>query len=135
MNLLRKILKIYPTSSDNIHHKIHLPNYDNNSDNESINTDKDYDEVVSRLLGDIQRRVVYPQMAYRAGIEGKVIVKVFIGKDGRPKEGKTIIVKSAIELLNNEVMNAIMHQVYPLATQYGQSIELWASIPIVFRLR
>jgi len=100
-----------------------------------VQTDQDYNEVVSRILGDLQRRVVYPQSALRKGVEGIVSVKVLIGKDGRPKPGKTIIIKTADELLNNAAITAIMNQVFPPATQCGQPIDIWASIPIVFRLR
>lgn len=34
---------------------------------------------------DLQRRVQYPEIARRAGIEGKVIVKVLVARDGKPK--------------------------------------------------
>jgi protein TonB len=92
-------------------------------------------EVVSRVLGDLQRRVVYPEMARRAGVEGRVSVKVLIGKDGRPKPGRTIIEETASELLNPAAVKAIMAQVFPPATQNGQPVEVWVVIPIVFRLR
>ena len=98
-------------------------------------TDQDYNDVVSRVLGDLQRRVVYPEMARRAGVEGRVSVKVLIGKDGRPKPGRTIIEETASELLNPAAVKAIMAQVFPPATQNGQPVEVWVVIPIVFRLR
>ena len=132
-----EVFKSNPTFSDSIHHKNDLLYQDNYSDNELIHTDLDYDynEVISRLLPDLLRKVEYPEMARRSGIEGKVIVKVLIGKDGRPKQGKTIIVETADELLNDAAIKAIMAQVFPPAVQYGQPIEIWASIPIVFRVR
>jgi protein TonB len=105
------------------------------SPDEFIVTDQDYNEVVSRVLGDLQRRVVYPEMARRAGVEGRVSVKVLIGKDGRPKPGRTIIEETASELLNPAAVKAIMAQVFPPATQNGQPVEVWVVIPIVFRLR
>ena len=105
------------------------------SPDEFIVTDQDYNDVVSRVLGDLQRRVVYPEMARRAGVEGRVSVKVLIGKDGRPKPGRTIIEETASELLNPAAVKAIMAQVFPPATQNGQPVEVWVVIPIVFRLR
>lgn len=104
------------------------------SPDDFIVTDQDYNEVVSRVLGDLQR-VVYPEMARRAGVEGRVSVKVLIGKDGRPKQGRTIIEETASELLNPAAIKAIMAQVFPPATQNGQPVEVWVVIPIVFRLR
>jgi len=105
------------------------------SPDDFIVTDQDYNDVVSRVLGDLQRRVVYPEMARRAGVEGRVSVKVLIGKDGRPKPGRTIIEETASELLNPAAIKAIMAQVFPPATQNGQPVEVWVVIPIVFRLR
>src|SRR3989339_552456 len=40
-------------------------------------------------LAELQKKIVYPEMARRAGIEGKVIVRVYVGKDGTPV--KTLI--------------------------------------------
>ena len=105
------------------------------SPDEFIVTDQDYNEVVSRVLPDLQRRVEYPEMARRAGVEGRVSIKVLIGKDGRPKQGRTIVEETASELLNPAAVKAIMAQVFPPATQNGQPVEVWVVIPIVFRLR
>lgn len=105
------------------------------SPDEFIVTDQDYNEVVSRVLPDLQRRVEYPEMARRAGVEGRVSIKVLIGKDGRPKPGRTIVEETASELLNPAAVKAIMAQVFPPATQNGQPVEVWVVIPIVFRLR
>jgi protein TonB len=102
---------------------------------EFIVTDQDYNEIISRILPDLQRRVVYPEMARRAGVEGRVSVKVLIGKDGRPKPGRVIIEETASELLNKAAIDAIMQQVFPPATQNSQPVEVWVVIPIVFRLR
>ncbi len=105
------------------------------SPDEFIVTDQDYNEVVSRVLPDLQRRVEYPEMARRAGVEGRVSIKVLIGKDGKPKPGRTIIEETASELFNPAAVKAIMAQVFPPATQNGQPVEVWVVIPIVFRLR
>ena len=105
------------------------------SPDEFIVTDQDYNEVVSRVLPDLQRRVEYPEMARRAGVEGRVSIKVLIGKDGKPKPGRTIVEETASELFNPASVKAIMAQVFPPATQNGQPVEVWVVIPIVFRLR
>ena len=105
------------------------------SPDEFIVTDQDYNEVVSRVLPDLQRRVEYPEMARRAGVEGRVSIKVLIGKDGKPKPGRTIVEETASELFNPAAVKAIMAQVFPPATQNGQPVEVWVVIPIVFRLR
>jgi protein TonB len=84
-------------------------------------------------LAELQKKIVYPEMARRAGIEGKVVVRVYVGKDGRPT--KTIIEASDNELLDNAAKTAIMKSVFTPAIQNGSPVSLWVSIPINFRLR
>ncbi|TAL69700.1 MAG: energy transducer TonB [Bacteroidetes bacterium] len=84
-------------------------------------------------LTELQKKIVYPEMARRAGIEGKVVVRVFVGKDGRPT--KTIIEASDNELLNDAAKSAIMKSVFTPAIQNGSPVSLWVSIPINFKLR
>jgi protein TonB len=97
------------------------------SPNDSIKTDQAH-------LNQIQRNVIYPEMARRAGVEGSVVVKVLIGKDGRPKPGKFIIEKTPSELLNLGAVNAIMSEVFPPATENGEPIETWLEIPVEFKI-
>ncbi|MBI5325589.1 MAG: energy transducer TonB [Ignavibacteriae bacterium] len=84
-------------------------------------------------LAELQRKIVYPEMARRAGVEGKVTVRVYVNKDGRPS--KTIIEASDNELLNDAARSAIMKSVFTPAIQNGSPVALWVSIPINFRLR
>ncbi|MCL5992306.1 MAG: TonB family protein [Bacteroidetes bacterium] len=84
-------------------------------------------------LAELQKKIVYPEMARRAGIEGKVVVRVYVGKDGKPV--KTIIEASDNELLDNAAKVAIMKSVFTPAIQNGSPVPLWVSIPINFRLR
>jgi protein TonB len=84
-------------------------------------------------LAELQKRIVYPEMARRAGVEGKVVVRVLVGKDGKPV--KTIIEQTDNELLNEAARSAVMKSVFTPAIQNGNPIALWVSIPIQFRLR
>ncbi|MBI5324255.1 MAG: energy transducer TonB [Ignavibacteriae bacterium] len=84
-------------------------------------------------LSELQRRVAYSEMARRAGVEGKVIVRVLVGKDGKPV--KSIIEFSDNELLNESAAKAVMNSIFNPARQNGNPVALWVSIPINFRLR
>jgi protein TonB len=84
-------------------------------------------------IKDLQRKVVYPDLAKRAGIEGKVNIRVLVGKNGVPK--KHIIESSDSDLLNEAAVRAVMGSVFTPAIQNNQPIDCWVSIPIVFRLR
>lgn len=80
----------------------------------------------------LQKDIEYPEMAKRAGIEGRVIVRVLITKEGKPK--KTIIEYSDSDMLNKAAVQAIMKQVFTPAIQNGQPVAVWVSIPINFKL-
>ena len=83
-------------------------------------------------LSDLQKKIVYPEIAKRANIEGKVMVRVLVGKVGKPI--KTIIEKSDNELLNDAASKAIMGSLFAPAIQNGHPIDCWVSIPIQFKL-
>lgn len=84
-------------------------------------------------IKDLQKKVVYPETAKRAGIEGRVSIRVLIAKTGVPK--KYIIWQSDSELLNESAAKAVMGSVFTPAIQNNRPVECWVSIPIVFRLR
>jgi protein TonB len=84
-------------------------------------------------IRELQKLVVYPEVAKRAGIEGRVFVRVLVGKNGVPK--KHIIEGSDSDLLNAAAAKAVMSTVFTPAIQNNKPVECWVSIPIIFRLR
>jgi periplasmic protein TonB len=84
-------------------------------------------------MAKLQERIEYPELARRAGIEGRVIVRVLVGKDGKPK--KTLVEYTDSDMLNKSAEKAVMEAVFTPAIQNGQPIQVWVSIPINFRLR
>lgn len=96
-----------------------------------IATEKDPEPNMAQL----QKNLVYPEMARRAGLEGKVIIRVLVGKDGKPKPGKVRVEDSSNELFNQAALDAIMKTSFTPAIQNGQPIEVPVTVPIVFRLR
>lgn len=85
-------------------------------------------------LEKLQKKVEYPDLARRAGIEGRVIVRVLVGKSGKVR--KTLIEYTDSELLNQSAIEAISkHGTFTPAIQNGQPITCWVSIPITFKLR
>ncbi len=85
-------------------------------------------------LAKLQKSIVYPDMARRAGIEGKVIVRVLVGADGKAR--KTVIEDTDNVMLNDAAVTAINNYgLFTPAIQNGQPITCWVSIPITFRLR
>ncbi|MGA2297215.1 MAG: TonB family protein [FCB group bacterium] len=84
-------------------------------------------------LAELQKKIEYPEMAKRANVEGKVTIRVLVGKDGKPM--KTIIEQSDNELLNDAARKAVMKSIFTPAIQNTHPITCWVSIPISFRLR
>jgi protein TonB len=74
----------------------------------------------------------YPEIAKRAGITGKVYVKVLVDKEGRPK--KAVVVKSDSELFNQAAIEAAMKSAFTPALQNNHPIAVWIVLPYRFTL-
>lgn len=81
----------------------------------------------------LRRRVRYPDMAQRAGIEGRVQVAALIGKDGRVMDLKIIDTENSI--LNDAALKAVKDTPFTPAIQNGNPVVTWVRIPIVFELK
>ena len=80
----------------------------------------------------IQTLVVYPEVAKRSNLEGKVIASVLIGKDGRVE--KVAIDKTDNEIFNKAAEDALMKARFTPAKQGTTPVKVWWTIPIVFKL-
>lgn len=82
----------------------------------------------------LQSLVIYPDLAKRAGIEGRVTIRVLIDKDGSVR--KMFIEDSDNSLLNDAAETAIRNYGrFKPAIQNQEPIMCWISIPIQFKLR
>jgi len=75
---------------------------------------------------------VYPELAKRSEIEGNVVVKILISKDGKPL--KAIIVKSDSNIFNQPSIDAAMKFIFIPAIQHKSPVMVWVAIPFKFRL-
>ena len=79
-------------------------------------------------------RPVYPEIAQEAGIEGTVVVQVFIDKKGRVQD--TIILKGIPNTgLDEAALKAIRKTRFRPAKQRERAVGVWISIPVNFRLK
>ncbi|MEW6652926.1 MAG: energy transducer TonB [Bacteroidota bacterium] len=74
----------------------------------------------------------YPEIAKRAGITGKVFVKVLVDKEGRPK--RAVVIKSDSELFNQVSIDAAMRSAFTPALQNQHPIAVWIVLPYRFTL-
>jgi len=105
--------------------------YKEPSPDEFVKTEKEPEPNYAML----KKNIVYPEQARRAGLQGKVIVRVLIGKDGMPKPGKVKIEDSSNEIFNQVSIDAIMKTPFTPAIQLGQPIEVWVTVPLNYQLR
>ncbi|MFH1049693.1 MAG: energy transducer TonB [bacterium] len=84
-------------------------------------------------LNELQKRIQYPEIARRAGIEGKVLIRVLVEKDGKPKRHR--VEYSDNEQLNDAAVKAVMASVFTPAIQNDRPVVCWVTIPVTFRLR
>lgn len=74
----------------------------------------------------------YPELAMRAGLEGKVWVKIWVGKDGRPKQ--VVVLKSDAEIFNDPAVDAAKQFVFTPAYMNNGPVDVWVSVPFKFKL-
>jgi protein TonB len=80
-----------------------------------------------------QVKPVYPEMARKAGLEGRVVVRVLIDKDGKPQKAQ-VIKSTGIEAFEEVAIDAVMKSSYSPAIQNGRPVKCWMTIPIKFSL-
>lgn len=75
----------------------------------------------------------YPAISRRLGEQGKVIVRVLIGKDGKPQQGD-IHQSSGYTRLDQAALRAVMGWRYVPGQRDGLAQDMWFNVPINFAL-
>lgn len=81
----------------------------------------------------IQEKIIYPEIAKRAGIEGKVFVLAFIDEKGNVVQAK--IIKGIGAGCDEVALNAIKETKFIPGGHNGRTVKTQVSIPIVFKLQ
>lgn len=110
-----------------------------------------FDSVADSLLGDLddvaltedsvddppsfRNRVVpeYPERARQREIEGRVLVSVLVGVDGRVKAAQ-ILESNPPGVFDDVVLAAVNQSSFAPASYRGSPVEAWVNIPFPFRL-
>lgn len=74
----------------------------------------------------------YPEPALRAGLEGKVIVKMWVDTDGKVK--KVVVLKSDFDIFNEPAIEAAKQFVFVPAYMNNEPVAIWVSYPFLFKL-
>jgi len=83
-------------------------------------------------LEDIRRQMGYPQEALARQVEGVVVMRVLVGKDGRYQ--RHVSVQAADPSLEKAVVAHLPDLQFTPAKRAGQAIPFWINIPFQFRL-
>ncbi len=75
----------------------------------------------------------YPELAVKAGLEGKVWVKIWVDQEGRAH--KAVVLKSTAEIFDKAVVEAAMRFVFVPAYMNGGPVAVWVTIPFTFKLK
>lgn len=74
----------------------------------------------------------YPELAMRAGLEGKVWVKIWVDKEGKPKQ--VVVLKSDAEIFNEPAIEAAKQFLFTPAYMNNGPVAVWVSVPFKFKL-
>jgi protein TonB len=93
---------------------------------------EDMPEPIGGIAG-IQQKIVYPEIAKRAGVEGKVYVLAFVDETGTVTNAK--IIKGIGAGCDEAALSAVMKTKFKPGKQRGKPVKVQVSIPIVFKLQ
>jgi periplasmic protein TonB len=85
-------------------------------------------EFVTRIMP------TYPEMARRAGMEGRVVLKVLIDKTGKPTKFIIVARKPDTDIFDAAATASVMNSTYTPAMQNGKPVGVWLVVPMTFKL-
>jgi len=80
----------------------------------------------------IQEKINYPEIAKRAGVEGKVYILAFVDKSGNVT--KANILKGIGAGCDEAALNAVLKTKFKPGKQRGKPVNVQVSIPVIFKL-
>lgn len=89
-------------------------------------------EPTALNLNAVKKNIGYPQIAKDAGIEGSVVVRILVDKNGDYRDHR--IIKPVHPILSKEVEAHLKELKFTPGIQSGKPIKVWVTIPFQFRL-
>lgn len=93
-------------------------------------------EQMPELIGGlaaVQKHITYPEMALKAGIEGRVVVQFLIDKDGNVQD--PIVVRGIGGGCDEEALKAVQKVKFIPGRQRGKPVVVRYSMPVSFKLQ
>ena len=89
-------------------------------------------EIIGGLEA-LQRSVVYPEMARRANVEGKVFVQFVVDERGQVSDAQAV--RCPNQLLCDAAVEAVMKAKFNPGMQRGRPVKVRFTLPVDFKLR
>lgn len=84
-------------------------------------------------LAGLQRQINYPDMARKAGIEGKVIIQFIVNEQGRVEDPR--VMRGIGGGCDEEALRVVKQAEFQPGMQRGEPVRVQYSLPITFRLQ
>lgn len=84
-------------------------------------------------LGELQRQIKYPEMARRAGIEGRVFIQFIVNERGEVEN--PIVMRGIGGGADEEALRVVSEAKFTPGMQRGRPVRVQYSLPIYFRLQ
>jgi len=81
----------------------------------------------------IQSKIVYPEIAKRAGVQGRVFIKAFVNEVGDVVKAE--VIKGIGAGCDEAAVDAVMKTKFKPGRQRGKNVKVQVSIPIIFKLQ
>ena len=80
----------------------------------------------------IQAKIVYPEIAKRAGVEGRVYINAFVNKEGVVT--KAVVLKGIGAGCDEAALKAVEATKFKPGKQRGKPVNVQVSVPVIFKL-
>ncbi|OAN60774.1 energy transducer TonB [Balneola sp. EhC07] len=109
-----------------------LPQNENDTEEEQVFVVVEQPPVLINGLRDLQSKVIYPNVAVQANIEGRVVVQFVISKEGNVT--KPIVLRGIGGGCDEEALRVIKLAKFKPGMQRGKPVPVKYTIPILFKM-
>lgn len=81
----------------------------------------------------IQSKIVYPEIAKRAGVQGRVYVKAYVDESGRVN--KVELIRGIGAGCDEAAMDAVKSVMFKPGKQRGKPVKVQVTVPVLFKLQ
>ncbi|WP_138429101.1 M56 family metallopeptidase [Fodinibius saliphilus] len=102
------------------------------------NNQEDYFIAVEKMpkliggLASLQKKITYPELARKAGIEGRVIIQFIVNKQGQVEDPE--IIRGIGGGADEEALRVVKQAKFKPGIQQGKNVRVQYSMPITFKL-